>query len=72
MTLPAWSTQAHVMQERGTAKDASSQASLARTLPWRQSKPSFLIDAVLTELLPGHELLCASQFYLEVSHGFTP
>ena len=38
----------------------------ARTFPWRESKQSFLVDVVLTELLPGHELLCASKPFLEV------
>ena len=51
-----------IQQKMLAAKQA--RKDLARTKPWRVTKQSYLIDAAITELLSGHEILYALHSFL--------
>lgn len=57
----------HKMQ---AAKQA--RKDLARTKPWRMTKQTYLIDAAITEVLSGHEILCVPHSVLNPSLPYIP
>ena len=71
------SCRAGIQQKMVAAKQAHKD--VERTKPWHASKQSYLIDAAITELVSGHEILYAPHSCLDFpscvccrSHRMTP